>query len=669
MKQYVTGTVINEMIILSFPLTIVIVLFAGCSIRKKGEYYDEAWSPTQSNALKAVAALMIILHHMVQSITQYGKIKKGPITAWNSFGILFTSIFFFFSGFGLYKSYKTKENYLEGFLTKRLPRIILPFLVTNIIYLLTLSVDRISEVRHIFTSIFGFTLMNTNAWFIVDLIILYVVFYLCFKKSKTESSAFAKMLTITIIFVIVCLLLGHDNTSVNGHWFKGEWWYNTTLIFMMGMYFARFEEKIKGLMRKFFPILLPLSIVLLVGWFILEENVLSTFGYYQEWKYHPGYLDKFISLMTQMILCMLFMLTLLLLNMKVQFKNKVLKFLGGISFEVYLIHDIFRWSFFRGVDGDMPDAEYMILTYAASIVCAWLLFLADKFILDYYNTYSDYFLSFKKPRFKDETTFEAIQKAYRIWDVIQGFKYVYVAAFVAMLFFEGVVVYKYIYNNTTLVSEEKSVLKSVKVGDTVEFGRIIQDYSLGKEEPISWKVYDVQDGHVLLVSEKVLYNYSYHEYHNETSWKDSKLCRMLNHDFYFSAFSKEERKMLCGKKGEDNPDWNTSDKNAFSYFINKTGDYDYEDVKVKTELVFVLSMEEVEKYMPSPEDRIVNATKAVQDQGLGSRDNRAPWWLTNMGSNELKAMFVDAQGNINTDGKTINNFGMGVRPAIWIRVE
>ena len=661
----------SDYFLLIYPVIMVVVLFAGCSIRKKGEYYEEAWSLTQSNAFRAVAALMIILHHMVQSITRYGDIKKGPITEWNSFGILFTSIFFFFSGFGLYKSYKTKDNYLDGFLAKRLPRIILPFLVTNIIYLLTLSVDRISEVRHLFTSIFGFTLINTNAWFIVELIILYVAFYICLKKTKTESAAFLKLFIFTIIFVIVCLLLGHDNTSVNGHWFMGEWWYNTTLIFMMGMYFARFEAKIKGFMRKHFANLLLLAIALLVGWLILEEYVLRTYGYNQEWKYHPGYPEKLLTLVTQIILCMLFMLVLLLVNMKIQFKNMALKFLGGISFEIYLIHDVFRWSFFSGVDGDMPDAEYMALTFAASIVCAWLLSLADKFILDFYNTYTDYFLSFKKPKFMDETTFEAREKAYRIWGIIQGFKYLYVVAFVAMLFFEGVAVYKYVYANTVQISEEQSVLKSAKVGDTVEFGECIQDYNLGKEEPISWKVYDVQDGHVLLVSEKVLYNYSYHEYHAETSWKDSKLCRMLNHDFYASAFSKEEKKMLSGKKGDDNPDWYITDKNAFSYYINKTKEYDYEDVKVKTELVFILSKDETEKYMPSSEDKTVTATKSVQDQGIGSRNNdyKAPWWITDMGTGELKAMYVDEKGNINTEGKTINNSGMGVRPAIWIKVE
>ena len=338
---------------------------------------------------------------------------------------------------------------------------------------------------------------------------------------------------------------------------------------------------------------------------------------------------------------------------------------------MYLIHDVFRWSFFKGLDGDMPDAEYMLFTFAASIVCAWLLSLADTFILNYYNDYTEYFLSFKKPRFNDDTTFEARHKKYRIWSIIQGFKYVYVIAFIGMLVFEGLAVYKYIYSNTTQVSEETDALKSANVGDTVFFGNIIQDYNKDKEEPLSWIVYDIQDGHLLLVSEKVLYNYSYHEYHDKTTWKDSTLCRMLNHNFYSSAFSKEERKMLSGKKDDNNPEWYITDKDAFSYYINKSGDYDYEDVKVETELVFILSKEETEKYMPSTEDRTAAATKAAQAEGIGGRDNdyKAPWWITDMGTGELKAMYVDTIGNINTEGKTINNSGMGVRPAIWIKVN
>ena len=181
----------------------------------------------------------------------------------------------------------------------------------------------------------------------------------------------------------------------------------------------------------------------------------------------------------------------------------------------------------------------------------------------------------------------------------------------------------------------------------------------------------MQEGHVLLVSEKVLYDFPYHKYHDNTTWKDSKLCRMLNHDFYSSAFSKEEKKMLCGKKDENNPDWDITDKEAFTYYINKSEEDDYEDIKVETELVFILSKEETEKYMPSAEDRIAVATKAVQSQGIGNRNNgyKAPWWITDMGTGELKAMYVETDGNIDTEGKTINNSGMGVRPAIWVKVK
>ena len=129
--------------------------------------------------------------------------------------------------------------------------------------------------------------------------------------------------------------------------------------------------------------------------------------------------------------------------------------------------------------------------------------------------------------------------------------------------------------------------------------------------------------------------------------------------------------MLSGKKDDNNPEWYMTDKDAFTYYINKSGDYDYEDVKVETELVFILSKEETERYMPTSEDRTVTVTKTAQDQGIGNRndDYKAPWWITDICTDELKAMYVDTDGNINTEGKTINNSGMGVRPAIWIKVE
>lgn len=411
-------------------------------IKSKGRYYDDAWSLDQSKALQAVAALMVILHHIVQSITDYGWTKKGPITIWNSFGILFTSIFFFFSGFGLYKSYKTKERYLDGFLKKRLPNILIPFMIANIFYLIFDSKGRVYELRHVFTSIFGFTLLNKNAWFVVELMVLYLAFYICMKKSSTERAALIKLTVFSLLLVFFSLLLGHDKSVINGHWFMGEWWYNTTMLFILGMFVAKKEEKIKQIMVKWYRILLIVSVSVLWGWFVLEENVLERFGYYREWENHPGYAEKFYTLIMQVVLCVIFMFFILLLNLKIEFKNRVLKFLGGISFEVYLIHDIFRWLLLKSEKNGMSDALYIGLTFVLSIAAACIFSMVDKYLLDFYKRYPSIIYSFRRPKFDDDTPIQIRKDVLKKRVIVSVVKMLYIIAFIGVLVTEGITMCK-----------------------------------------------------------------------------------------------------------------------------------------------------------------------------------------------------------------------------------
>ena len=375
----------SEFFLFLFPIAITTILVWGAGVRSKRACGGEAWDLEQAKSLQAFAALMIILHHMVQRITDCGGVNKGPVTAWNSFGILFTSIFFFFSGFGLYKSQRDKEQYLKNFLRHRLPMILIPFLLTNIIYLIFVSGGRIGGVTDVFTSIFGFTLMNGNAWFIVELVFLYLAYYVCFRWSRSERAAICKLTVFTVLLVSVSLLLGHDGSKVGGHWFMGEWWYNTTLIFIMGFLFGKYEDPLKAFLLRRWKLLLPISVVLLIGWYILMEFVQGRFGYYREWEGHPGYPEKLLTLLVQLILCMLFVFVLLLVNLKIEFRNPVLTFLGGISLEVYLIHDVFRKGLPGGTGGQMPDLLYLALTYALTILSAWVLSKGDHFLIDRYH--------------------------------------------------------------------------------------------------------------------------------------------------------------------------------------------------------------------------------------------------------------------------------------------
>jgi len=659
----------NDYFLLIYPITIIVLLFVGCKYRPGNSFADGSWSLGQAKSMQAFAALMIILHHMVQTISKYGDEYCGPITIWNSFGILFTSIFFFFSGFGLYKSYKNKKNYLDGFLTGRLPRLLIPFMLTNILYLMVLSFGRVFTLRHVFTSILGITLINTNAWFMVEIIILYIAFYICFRKNDSEAKALRLITLITIILVLISLLLGHDRTEINGHWFMGEWWYNVTLIFPIGMLVARYEAKIKTFAYKYYSEVLPFSIFLLIGCFFYEEYILDTIGYYQEWTGHPGIAAKLITLPCQVLLCLIFMWVVLLINLKLEFGNRVLKFLGGISLEIYLIHDIFRQSIYS--KDYMPNIEYFALVFILSIVAAWFLSMLDSRIYDFYESNSKTFLHLEKYKEDPDLPYESrakLKKHHRIIRAIQAF---YFVTIIGMIITEAVHLYDITIVHKNRFASEVSSLKEAQVSDRVYFGKWLLDYKNGKNEAIPWIVLDKDDDHMLLLSEYVLANFSYNDHHQSVTWKDSKLCRILNLYFYNEAFSRDERRLLCGRKPQDGSSWTADERQAYEYYINKEGEYDEEDVIVHKDLVTLLTYDEVTRYMSDMSDMQAYASPVAKDQGIGNfnKDYIAPWWICTEGSNPYSAMYVEADGKIDESGKTINNSGMGVRPAIWINLS
>ncbi len=660
-----------DWLLLIFPLGIMVVFLLHAGVDKKGEFSEEAWGLDQAKAIQVFAALMIILHHSVQVITDYGAEPKGPITIWNSLGILFTSIFFFFSGFGLYKSYKTKEGYLGSFFRKRMPKLLIPFMVTNILYLCTVSYGRIYETRHVFTSLFGITLLNNNAWFIVELIILYIAFYFCFRKPGSERAALIKLTVFAILLVILSLFLGHDTTAVNGHWFMGEWWYNTTLIFILGILIAKNEERIKRVMKEKYRILLPAAIFLFIGWFFLEELVLNNFGYYQEWKYHPGYPGKFFTLVMQIVLCGIFIFLLCLINLKVTFRNRILTFLSGISLELYLIHGVLRWMLYTGERFKMPDFLYLLYTYAFSIVMAWGLAKVDRLIIDFCKQNSSIILSFKAPIFTDDTSIRIRQQKLRNRSVVNKIKIAFILAFTAMLITEGIALYRYIDRNIIRVNEEIDLLKEASVGDRVYFGEWYLDYEKREMEPMPWLVMDKEGDHILLVSEYVMNSDTYHFSEDVSQWKDSELCRLLNYDFYTYGLKEKERKLLCGKKGAGNENWDISDREAYTYYIHRTEEEAYEDILVKNDLIFLLTRDDVLRYMPKPHQRVAETTKAARDEGLTWTKNGyvAPWWLADIAKNGTNAMYVDIYGNIHDEGKSFYKTQMGVRPAVWLKLE
>lgn len=378
----------TKFISFEFPMLIIVavlavILICGIKVSKIGEWQEKPLSLENSKAIQGFAALAIIIHHLSQELAT----KAGALTLFSELGVLFVGVFFFFSGYGLYTSLKTKENYLKGFLKKRLVTILVPFYICILVFVLCacLKGESFSPLQ-LLSTLSGWYLINTHMWYIVEIAVLYLAFFIIYSLIKNRKVATGVLTLSVIVLTIGSLLLGHGADYACKYWFMGEWWYNTTLTFILGVLISQNEEKISHIARKFYALLLPLFAALTYVFYRLTNYALNTWSYWNEYPGYPGYKEKFLCLSVQLPWVIFFVITLILIMMKVKFSNPILKFLGSISLELYLIHNLFLAGLHDGTIMKVKSASmYVALTILLSIGLAALLHGLDKYIIDLIN--------------------------------------------------------------------------------------------------------------------------------------------------------------------------------------------------------------------------------------------------------------------------------------------
>ncbi len=220
----------------------------------------------------------------------------------------------------------------------------------------------------------GAILMNSQMWYIVEVLILYVLFYVVFRLIKNRDAACIVYGICVMLLITFSLRLGHDTTTpTQGLWFHGEWWYNTTLMVWVGIMFARWEEQILGLIRKFYGLVFMVFVVLSVFLYNRTIYMLQNKGYWVEWDGYPGYKEKWQTLGVQFLFVFVVIITVVILTQKIRFGNKILDFLGEIALELYLIHNLFLLY--------TPGSNrviYILTCYTLSILSAVVLHMIDR---------------------------------------------------------------------------------------------------------------------------------------------------------------------------------------------------------------------------------------------------------------------------------------------------
>jgi hypothetical protein len=219
-------------------------------------------------------------------------------------------------------------------------------------------------------------------------------------------------------------------------------------------------------------------------------------------------------------------------------------------------------------------------------------------------------------------------------------------------------------NNFPYNSPIKSLFKDsaykavgkVKVGESVYLGRYEQD---GNEEngkePIEWIVLHKEGGKALLISKYVLDIKSYSKYTSrfEMHWDVCFIRKWLGETFYNDYFTADEKKIIIETENENKVPESSAAKDG-----EKTLDK-----------AFLLSIEEVEKYLPE-ELRKTVATRYAKNRGeyVESKDGNCMWWLRTLGRKPEFTSFVYTDGKIMSHGMDGKNQSVGMRPSLWIEM-
>ena len=303
-------------------------------------------SNKSTKSLKGLLALFIIFHHVSQKIT-----TGANFSNFEYMGRYIVALFFFLSGYGLYFQYSNDATYMENFLRKRLTRIFIPFFVFIVIYVIyRASLGEVVNVDFFLSFWRDHSNIIYNGWFINSIIVLYVIFYVSFKKKDSKIAIF-KLVFFTLVYIFWKAYQNH-----------GDWEYVSVMAFFLGVFWMKDRSLIdKFIEKNYFVLLVSFSILMYV--FRRYEVIMKNIGITNKYVYY-GIVGNLCT--------MIFVVYFLLLTNKLNFSNKYLDLLGDISFEIYMIHGLvmhYLGKFF--VSSPVNDVIYTIVVLLVSIIFAY----------------------------------------------------------------------------------------------------------------------------------------------------------------------------------------------------------------------------------------------------------------------------------------------------------
>lgn len=344
-------------IVIDFFLLVflVLIIWKIRIIKPVSDIREDYLSIESCTSLRGICAVTILFHHIAQII------KTEPLLhGYNFLGLFAVSVFFFLSGYGLQKSYmKYGEAYSRKFLRKRLPKILIPYVLMIALYsaVYVLNGDAVT-LKNKLVGITEGVLIVRYSWYIIVCLLFYVAFGIMMKISKGKFGLMVVLGLLFWVFEVVLMRVIHFNL----------WWYNTIQITALGIFWATYSEKINSFLKKFYvPAVAVLGAIFVVSFYVIN-NYLGT-----------------IYTACTIVGSTAFAALIFIVLMKVKVGNRILDFLGKISLEIYLVQGLAFYIFRNDRINISNDGLFFALSVITAIAAAFVLNKLFTLILDKYK--------------------------------------------------------------------------------------------------------------------------------------------------------------------------------------------------------------------------------------------------------------------------------------------
>lgn len=292
-------------------LFVILTIGVFLNNARVSKFHEDYLLKEQMVCIKGMCSIVIMMHHIAQKVT------GGILFSFFTYsGFLFLGIFFFISGYGLMLQYqKRKQEYLKSYWSGRIIKVLLPYLLANVVYYIAFAINGItfSCKEMIFKICSGQTI--GFMWYIVCIILLYILFWCACKIAKDNKKLFMSIIYIGCIgYCIACICLKTQFTR-----------YIAVAAFVLGISYSERKNHIEKFLSS--------NYYLKMGAMVLLSAILAVLC-----RIVP---NVWIGAILGNIAVVVFCICSLGFFMRCQCINCMLTYVGNVSLELYLYHGLF----------------------------------------------------------------------------------------------------------------------------------------------------------------------------------------------------------------------------------------------------------------------------------------------------------------------------------------